>query len=298
MNLRLFTVQVVATKLFPRLGEKLFDKALKKIQDQSFRIRPEWRLEPVGKVPVVSDNLVSYLEEGSISSVPGIRRVLSDSQVELQDGTCVEVDAIIWCTGYKSDFGMIDSKFDPSCYPRRWMDAPGSNGKPLFRLYHNIFSVEKPESLAFIGYVHATTGGFPIFDMTSMAIAQVWAKKSKLPARRKMIAAVDKHHKWLAGHARRSPNVSPGHCDTGVWLRAMDSLAGTGVNEYLGYGWKGWSFWLRERKFCNMMMGGIWSPHIHRVFEGKRRRWEGAREAIVQVNQRAVELRRGKIEHA
>lgn len=234
MNLRLFTVQIVAAKLFPRLGDKLFDRVVKKMQDKSFRIRPEWHLEPVGKVPLVSDTLVSCLEEGSILSVAGIRRIVSDSRVELQDGSFVDVDAIVWCTGYKSDFSMIDPKFDPSCYPQRWVDAPGSNGKPLFRLYHNIFSVEKPDSLAFIGNVHATTGGFPIFDMSSMAITQVWANKSALPSRAKMIAAVNKHHRWLAGQARRNPNLSPGHCDTGSWLRAMDSLAGTGVNEKLG----------------------------------------------------------------
>ncbi|RAR12845.1 dimethylaniline monooxygenase 2 [Stemphylium lycopersici] len=285
-SLRLFTIQSLIIRFFPRLGERLFDSFIKRMQNKSFTIQSQWCPEPVGKVPLVSDKLVPCLEDGSISSVAGIKRILSDTSVELQDGTSVDVEAIIWCTGYKSDFSMIDAQFDPTCYPQPWLDAAGSNGKPLFRLYHNIFSVKKPDSLAFLGNVHITLSGFHIFDMASMAVAQVWAKKSLLPSLPAMNAAVDKHHEWLADEAKRTSNVSPGQCDAGAWVGAMDELAGTGVNEYLGYGLKGWLFWLRHRNFCNMLMGGIWSPHIHRVFEGKRKRWDGAGEAIVKVNER------------
>lgn len=133
------------------------------MQDKSFKIRPEWRFEHAGKVPVVSDTLIPCLEDGSISSVAGIRRILGATEVELQDGTRLEVDAIIWCTGYTSDFSMIEPRFDPTCRPQQWLDASGSNGKSLFRLYHNVFSLEKPGSLAFLGNVSITLGGFPIF---------------------------------------------------------------------------------------------------------------------------------------
>ena len=50
--------------------------------------------------------------------------------------------------------------------------------------------------------------------------------------------------------------------------------------------------WLRERRFCNLLMGGIWSPSIHRVFStGKRKCWDGAREAIERVNERVAKMR-------
>jgi dimethylaniline monooxygenase (N-oxide forming) len=282
------------TKYFPKFSDKPFDRLLKRLQDKSFHVRPEWRLEPAGKVPIVSDSLVPCLEEGSVVSVAGVRRVASESRVELQDGSSVEVDVIVWCTGYKSDFSIVEPKFDPTCRPQRWLDAPGSNGKALFRLYHNVFSVEKPDSLAFLGNVQITIANFQQFDMASMALTQVWANKSVLPTRAAMIAAVDKEHEWLADLARRCPNVSPGHCNMGKWVRAMDDLAGTGVNEYLGYGIKGLRYRLREPKFSQLLTAGIWSPHIHRVFEGKRKRWEGAKEAIIQVNERVRETRRTK----
>ncbi|KAH7559856.1 dimethylaniline monooxygenase 2 [Bipolaris maydis] len=293
-SLRLFKFQSLMTKYFPKFSDKPFDRLIKRIQDKSFRVRPEWRFEPAGKVPIVSDSLVPCLEEGSVSSVAGVKRIVSETKVELDDGSSIEVDVIVWCTGYKSDFSIIEPKFDPTCRPQRWLDAPGSNGKSLFRLYHNVFSVEKPDSLAFLGNVQITIANFQQFDLATMAIAQVWANKSQLPPRDTMIAAVEKEHEWLIDLARRTPNVSPAHCNMGVWIRAMDRLAGTGVNEYLGYGPKGLGFRLKEPKYSSLLTGGIWSPHIHRVFDGKRKRWDGAKETIIQTNKRVRESKRTK----
>ncbi|KAF1851377.1 FAD/NAD(P)-binding domain-containing protein [Cucurbitaria berberidis CBS 394.84] len=296
-SMRLFTLQCLVAKYFPRFGEKFFDKFVKALQDKSFKLRPEWGFEPAGRLPIVSDDLVPCLENGSITSVAGVKHVLGGSQVELEDGRTLEVDAIIWCTGYKSSFSVLDPQYDPSSRspPLSWSTASGSNNRALFRLYHNVFSLEKPDSLAFLGNVHFALGGFQIFDMASQAIAQIWAGNSMLPSKAQMEIAVDKHHEWLASHAQDGHNISPGTVEAGPWIRAMDDLAGTGVNEYLGYGLKGWMFWLKDRPFCNLLMGGLWSPHIHRVFEGKRKAWTGAKEAIERVNEvLATNRRRAK----
>jgi dimethylaniline monooxygenase (N-oxide forming) len=74
--------------------------------------------------------------------------------------------------------------------------------------------------------------------------------------------------------------------DAATWTWGIGELVGTGVNEYLGYGWTGWLFWLKDRALCNLLMGGIWTPHIYRVFDGKRKRWDGVRETIEQLNTR------------
>ena len=215
----------------------------------------------------------------------GLKRILNATTVELEDGRKAEVDAIIFCTGYRADFGIMDPQFDPSYWPSKWTSASGSKNRPLFRLFLNVFSPNKADSLAFLGNVQYALGGFQIFDMASQAIAQVWKGASSLPTQSEMEAAVERHVAWLADEAEHGNNISPGTMDGGPWLRTMDELAGTGINEYLGYGWKGWLFWLRERTLCNMLMGGIWSPCIHRLFAGKRRAWDGAEEAIVKVNE-------------
>ncbi|KAL6706391.1 hypothetical protein ACN47E_005497 [Coniothyrium glycines] len=302
LSIRLFQIQCLIFRYFPRFGERFFDKFIKNLQDKSFKLRPEWGFEPVGKIPIVSDTLVPYLEDGVIESVKGIKRILSATTVELEDGRQIEVDVLVWCTGYKADFGMVEARFDPTCRtpPASWTTASGSNNKSLFRLYHNVFSLEKPDSLAFLGNVHFAIGGFFIFDMASQAIAQVWKGASHLPSTAEMQAEVDRHHDWLGDHAQRSINVSPGTVDGGPWVKAMDNIAGTGTNEYLGYGWKGWWFWLTDNRFCRLVMGGIWSPHIHRVFDmGKRTAWSGARAAIEKVNEDvAANKRRQKTKFA
>lgn len=301
MSFRLFNIQSLIFRFFPRFGEMVFDRFVKNLQDQSFKLRPEWNFEPAGKIPIISDTLVPCLEDGSIESVPSLERVLNARTVRLEDGQQVEIDALIWCTGYKSDFSIVDQRFDPTCrtLPQQWVDARGSNNKPLFSLYHNVFSLEKPDSLAFLGNVHFAVGGFFIFDMASQAIAQVWKGTSKLPPIEKMRSAVGQHHSWLVDQAQRSVNVSPGTVDAGLWVTAMDDLAGTGINERLGYGWRGWLFWLTDTQFCHMLMDGIWSPHIHRAFEtGKRKAWPGAREAIQRVNEAAAINKRRQKEKA
>jgi dimethylaniline monooxygenase (N-oxide forming) len=284
-SLRLFNLQCWILKYFPIAGEHFFDNFIKGLQNKSFNIRPEWGFEPAQKVPMVSDNLVDYLETGKIESTKGVKRIIDSRTVELDDGRQIEVDAIIWCTGYKSDFSIIDPRFDPTAPATpAWGAAQGANGKSLFRLYFNVFSAEKPDSLAFLGNVHFAAGGFQIFDMASMAVAQVWKGPSELPSKDRIGHEVAKHHDWLADMASRGYNVSPGNVDAGPWMQTMSNLAGTGVSEYLGYGWKGWWFWVRNMKFCNLLMGGIWSPCIYRVFDGKRNKWDGARNAIEKVN--------------
>jgi dimethylaniline monooxygenase (N-oxide forming) len=293
LSIRLFTLQCLILKYFPRYGEDFFDKFLKGLQNKSFKIRPEWGFEPPQKVPLVSDDLVPCLESGSIESVKGVRRILNGTQVELDDGRKVEVDAMIWCTGYKSDFSIIDPRFDPTeTGLTAWNKTPGSNGKSLFRLLNNVFSLEKPDSLAFLGNVHFAIGGFQIFDTASMAIAQVWKGASKLPSQDQMKIDVHEHHKWLADQASRGHNFSPGNVDARRWTRTIDDLGGTGINEYLGYGWKGWWFWITDMSFCNLLMGGIWTPYVYRVFDGKRKEWDGARKAIVGVNETVAASKR------
>ena len=115
---------------FPVFGAKMFDKFVKSLQDKSFKLRPEWGFEPAQVTPIVSDTLVECLECGLIESVKGLKRITGDTKVELDDGKTVDVEVLIWCTGYKADFSMLESRFDPTTCPSpAWSSASGSNGK-------------------------------------------------------------------------------------------------------------------------------------------------------------------------
>lgn len=265
---------------------------MKKIQDKAFpNIQPEWKLSPAPSmkqsVPIISDNLIAAFESGNVKSVTGLKKVLSANTVELSDGTQLEVDAIIWCTGYKTSFSLLESKYDPTMNaPAEWTSAPGSNGKLLPRLYQNIFSLDHPYSLAFMGNVSFPSPAFQTYDIASMALAQVWkpSSPSPLPSIPEMSAAVDKHHKWVISLAKNG-SVFPGIVRSGDWMAWANDAAGTEVIERLGFGRKGWLFWLRERELCKTLMTGLFSPHFFRLFDGKRAKWDGALKAIEDANE-------------
>ncbi|KAM0323264.1 hypothetical protein ACHAQA_008855 [Verticillium albo-atrum] len=272
----------------PRVADFLINTMVTKLQDRAFDIRPEWRLSPAPPikhaVPIISDNLVNLLASGQITSVPGIRRISGPRTVELDDGTELEADTIIWCTGYMTDFGLLERAVDPTRHTTpRWDAAIGSRGKPLARLYQNVFSLDHPQSLAFMGTVAFATGAFPLYDLCSMAVAQVWKGASPLPSGEEMSRAVDAQHDYICGIAE-SGSAVPGWVRQGEWVAWADKAAGTRVSEHLGWGLAGWRFWLRDRRFYSMLADGIYTPFVWRVFEGKRKRWDGARGAIEKVN--------------
>ena len=83
---------------------------------------------------------------------------------------------------------------------------------------------------------------------------------------------IDAHHAWaatMAGDAGTFREV----VQQGPWIKWLNDAAGTGVNENLGYGVQGWMYWLREPKFCSLLMTGVDSPHVMRLFDGRRKSW-------------------------
>lgn len=192
---------------FPSVAGFLFDTMVKKLQDKAFDIPPEWKLSPAPPikhaVPIISDNLVRLLNLGDILSADGVKRVVGPKQVELDDGTVLEADVIIWCTGYKTNFDLLDRSVDPTRHTTpAWETAIGSRGKPLPRLYQNVFSLDHPDTLAFMGCVAFATGAFPLYDLCSMALAQVWKGASPLPTIQQMNKAVDYQHEYICSIAK------------------------------------------------------------------------------------------------
>ncbi|KAF4961788.1 hypothetical protein FSARC_10084 [Fusarium sarcochroum] len=273
---------------FPRLYDYLFNLVCTKMQDKAFKIRPEWNLSPAPPIkhvlPIVSDNLVSLLESGDIASVGGLKRVTGPKEVELDDGTRLDADTIIWCTGYQSDFSLLDRSVDPTRNTTpEWDAVIGSRGKPLPRLYQNLFSLDHPKSLAYLGTIAFANGAFVANDLAAMAIAQIWKGNFPLPSIDEMNRAVDKQHEFVCDIAKEGSAV-PGWLRQADWLTWVNKAAGTQVYEHLGWGWKAWKFWYQDRAFYKMLMDGIYTPFMWRVFDGRRKKWDGARAAIEKVN--------------
>ena len=263
----------------------LFDSVLRKMVDDAWkgRLDPKWRLRPAPSInfsrPIVSDTLIPMLEAGSINSVPGIRRVLNGKEIELDNGEIIEVEAIIFCTGYtRSSHLTTVVQFEGDL--------------PLARLYQNVFHPNYPDSLAYMTFWHLSTGVCEIADLMAMGIAQVFSGRYQLPPLAIMNKQIDTAHAYVRGLASRSAgpiaaSAAEKLMNEGPWRAFLNEAAGTQINEMLGYGLQGWYFWLTNRKLSAMLMTGVDSPHIYRLFQGRARsrmRWEGAQRAIEQAN--------------
>lgn len=213
----------------------------------------------------------------------GLRRFVGGDKVGLLDGTTLEVDAVILCTGYEPDFTLT-----PDFTPLDSSEGKkaGINEAPLARLYQNIFSVQYADSLAYLNYVALTDGAITVSDLAAMALAQIWKGGYTLPTQDEMNVEIDKHHEWVK-ELGKDDSVYTGIVRPGTWYAFLNSATGTSVDENLGYGSEGWRFWMRDRKLSDIMMRGVMTPFIYRVFNGKRKKWESAREAIFHANELA-----------
>jgi cation diffusion facilitator CzcD-associated flavoprotein CzcO len=117
--------------------------------------------------PTVSDVILSRLGHGAITPKPNIAELLGD-RVRFADGSLVEADAIVYCTGYKVTFPF----FDPACVSAR------DNDLPLFK------RVFKPDmnNLFFIGFVQPWGSIMPIAEAQSKLVADYLRGAYALPA--------------------------------------------------------------------------------------------------------------------
>ncbi|CAJ2509013.1 Uu.00g140390.m01.CDS01 [Anthostomella pinea] len=285
---RKYCILQLMSRYTPSLWTSTMNSVIKKLQHQVFDMNPEWRFEPAPSIinqrPLVSDDLVDKLAAGTIVSTYGLERVLDASTVETSDGKQYEVDAIIFCTGFSVDFSVVGDADPTRATTKAWEETSGSNGRALPRLYQNIFSLDHPDSLAFMGYLSFMNPAFFMFDLASMAVAQLWKGNSAFPPQAEMERQVDQHHAWVCSLAATG-SVMPAIVKASDWMDWVSDVAGTNLETYLGYGFAGWSFWFSDRRFCSWLMDGLLSPHMYRLFPGKRKSWAGARDAIIAMNE-------------
>ena len=291
-------VKFTLDKYTPILGKILFDLSIEFYSRSSFKLDPAWRIAPAPSLahhqPLITDDLVDSLRAGSVTSVHGIQRFIGENKIELSDGTILEdVDTVILCTGYMPDFS-VTPDFDPlsPTSTDESFTKAGLKTPPLAHLYQNMFPPRYADSLAYFNYLALTDGALTAIDLASMALAQIWNGNSPLPSVAEMEAAVKTHHKWVRKQGN-GINVYTGIVRPGPWYAFLNEAAGTGVDEYLGYGLKGWKFQFNDWKLCSLMMKGVMTPHMYRLFDmGKRRPWDGAREAIIKSNEHAKIFRK------
>lgn len=247
-------------------------------------LKPEWRVLPAPSIalslPGASNSLIPQLQEGKITSLHGIKRFLGPHSIEFDDGTVLDdVTAVICCTGYSANFDV--APFLERSHPKNY------KGPDLVRLWMNVFPPQYADSMAMLCHsAYGKNNGFSFNDVQSMAISNIFRGVHPLPSLAAMNARVDAHHEWLGSRWRMEPmSFVPSAVRTWEFQAFLHDVAGTGM-ENLGWGWKGWKFFFKDPKMSWMMNNGVETAHAFRYFEtGKRRTWDGAREAIIKANE-------------
>lgn len=269
-------------------------------------LNPEWRLTGnlasiALKIPsaVAFDNILPHFQDGSLASVHGIKRFLGGKKVELLDGQVLDgIDAVVLCTGYQADFSIVGPDAVATSVPDEYgyanattaIDKEGSGargGTPLYRLWMNIFPPAHADSLALLCYsAFGKSNGFSFADVTAMAVSNVFRGVHPLPPCAEMEHWIDAHQRWVASCWAREHTIDPSMVKQWEYQAWLHDAAGTGMESLSWWGWKGWRFWWADRKMYNLMANGVESAHMYRFFEtGKRRTWEGAREAILKLDE-------------
>lgn len=289
---------MVAT-YFPNISAKLGAYVMEKRMYKFWPdIDPSWKLLPAPPIInggiLVSDELVPLMIKGSVISVPGIKQFAPNgpSSIEFTDGTVLEdIDAVVFATGYYFDYSFLSPDADPTTFPApEFNNAPNANGLIFPRLYQGLLSTRYPNSLAFIGPFrgHSFTA-FSNADLSSQAIAQLWLGNHPMPSSSEIEAWCD------ASYASNIWQIKTWHIQKcGVNPKTLEEwlnqVAGNGMNYMFSwFSWESWKFWWNERELYKLIMDGVNTPHVYRLFESPRgekgrKAWAGAREAIYHAN--------------
>lgn len=236
-----------------------------------------WCASTVHAHPVVQEHFTSALDSGDITPVRGFKAFSGANKVLLDDGSEIDVDAVVFCTGYSLDFGIIpELEMDGSCgLPLVTAgEARGSRGprreSRLPRLYQMIFPPRWASSVAVLSWMSPLETYWSVCELASMAVAQSWAaetakeqglappgagyrKPALLPTEAEMNAEVDAYHAWWRRCWCQEPSMQPGMVRNHRFFRFLHERAGTAMFDNMGHcfslrGWRlRWKDWRLHR---------------------------------------------------
>jgi dimethylaniline monooxygenase (N-oxide forming) len=122
--------------------------------------------------PTVSGRILDRLAHGAITPKPNIAELRGD-RVAFADGSEVEADVVVYCTGYKVTFPFFDEDF---------ISAP-DNDLPLFR---RVFHPEYP-NVFFLSLLQPLGATMPIAERQGQWLADYLRGEYALPARAEML---------------------------------------------------------------------------------------------------------------
>ena len=276
-----------------------------KLKRTERRMRQDWHLLPCASMsitnPVVQEDFIPALRRKDIIPVRGFRDFVGEKEVELADGHVLEVDAVIFCTGYTLDFGIVpELEMDGACgLPTHTAaevleEEAGSGGQrsktnqnpKLPRLFQMIFPPRRASSMAILSWMVPQESRWCVYELASMAIAQIWAAETAkssgsgnltesyrapaiLPSLEDMNAHVDEYHAWFRRKWEKDNSVSEGFIRGHTFYRFLHGAAGTGLYEKLDHVLSGcgWRLWWEDHTLWAYLAKGPLNSYSWRLFE-------------------------------
>ena len=162
----------------------LFTKSVnQRFNHETFALRPQHSI--TSQHPMVNDDLPHRIVVGSVVVKPNVTS-FTKTGVVFDDGSQVnDLDAVIFCTGYKIGFKFVDESI-----------LPVNNNK--VELYKYMFppNLVKP-TLAVIGCFQPLGAIFPLSELQARWATRVFCGKSSLPTKSVMMEDVEKKRKAM-----------------------------------------------------------------------------------------------------
>ncbi|POR38259.1 Dimethylaniline monooxygenase [N-oxide-forming] 5 [Tolypocladium paradoxum] len=296
------------------------------------QIKRDWRLLPCASMahvhPVVQEDFIPALYSGLVTPLPGFTAFADAHAVLFNDGSSVEVDAVIFCTGYALDFSIMpELEMDGTCgLPLVTAGEAHARGHAggvvhLPRLQHMVFPPRWASSVAFLSWMSPIETYWCVCELASMAVAQVWAAEAArglalsqppdgyrrpalLPSEVEMNAEVDKYHVWWRTERKKEPSMHPGLVRSHTFYRFLHDMAGTGMYDNIDHPltFRGLLLQWKDSQLHKWLAKGPANSYAWRLFETNPRRipgcgrqaWPGARRTVEDArDMKDEELRRG-----
>jgi dimethylaniline monooxygenase (N-oxide forming) len=126
--------------------------------------------------PTVSGRILDRIQHGTISPKPNIAS-LEGSQVRFVDGTAVEADVVVYCTGYKITFPFFDEQL---------IAAPDNR----IELFRRVFHPDIP-NVFFIGLLQPLGAIMPLAEAQGAWVGDYLVGDYAPPTREQMLADVE-----------------------------------------------------------------------------------------------------------
>jgi hypothetical protein len=156
--------------------------------------------------PTVSDDLLTRLGHGDIVVKPNISRLDGDT-VHFSDGSAEQIDAIVYCTGYKITFPFLD-------------DSVLTATDNEISLYHRVVHPAH-DGMYFIGLVQPLGAIMPLAEAQSAWVADLIDGTAALPSAAGMQREIDDYRRTM----HRRYVASKRHTIQVDFLEHLDELA-------------------------------------------------------------------------